>query len=389
MNTTQQGIILLLKSAITGEKYSLPEGFDLEAALPEIDRHKVHTLAFQGAANCGLPGSHPVMRQLFQKYCRSILISEGQMREIRRICRAFDENGIDYMPLKGCNMKARYPKPELRIMGDADILIRMEQYEMIEPIMKALGFAFKCESDHELIWQSDSLYLELHKRLIPSYQKDLSPYFSDCWTRAGIAAGNCCVMTPEDEWLYLFTHFAKHCRDSGIGCRHVADLWVFLRTYPGLNDSYVKRALGELRLLEFYENILHLIRVWFEEETPDGMSGVLTAYIFASGSWGDMSTRVLSVGVRDGGQDRSTAKSRLGWVRAVVFPGVQTLKGKYTVLQKAPWLLPGVWAVRPFYKLLREREDVEKRSDQLRSLTREKLDARQQALRYVGLDYNF
>ena len=44
------------------------------------------------------------------------------------------------MPLKGCNMKALYPSPELRVMGDADILIRVEQYDRIRPIIQSLGF---------------------------------------------------------------------------------------------------------------------------------------------------------------------------------------------------------------------------------------------------------
>ena len=92
MNTTQQGIILLLKSAITGETLPLPEGFDLEAALTEINRHKIHTLAFQGGINCGIPRNHPAMQQLFQMYCHAMLVSEGQLRELQRIYKAFDEN---------------------------------------------------------------------------------------------------------------------------------------------------------------------------------------------------------------------------------------------------------------------------------------------------------
>ena len=212
MDITQKGIITLLKSAVTGEKYQLPEAFDLDAAFPEIKRHKIYPLAFQGAVTCGVSRSHPVMQQLFQRYCRDLLTSEGQMREIQRLCRMFDKNDIDYMPLKGCNMKKRYPKPELRLMGDADILIREEQYPQIVPIMESLGFVFQCESDHELIWKSSGLYLELHKRLVPSYHKDLSPYFEGCWDRSVISEGRCHVMTPEDEWLYLFTHFATHFR---------------------------------------------------------------------------------------------------------------------------------------------------------------------------------
>ena len=41
MNVTQQGVIALLKSAITGEKAALPEEFDMEQALPLLHRHSV------------------------------------------------------------------------------------------------------------------------------------------------------------------------------------------------------------------------------------------------------------------------------------------------------------------------------------------------------------
>ena len=37
-------------------------------------------------------------------------------------------------------MKALYPAPELRVMGDADVLIRLEQYEKIVPLMEKMGF---------------------------------------------------------------------------------------------------------------------------------------------------------------------------------------------------------------------------------------------------------
>lgn len=388
MNTTQQGIILLMKSAVTGEKLVLPADFDIEAAVPEINRHKIHTLVFQGAVNCSVPKKHPVMQQLFQKYCRAMLVSEGQMREVHRIYQAFDENGIDYMPLKGCNMKSRYPKPELRIMGDADILIRMEQYEKISAIIEALGFSFKCESDHELIWQSGSLYLELHKRLVPSYQRDLSPFFDGCWERAEVTGGTRYGMLPEDEWIFLFTHFAKHCRDSGIGCRHVVDLWVFLRSYPQLRESYVMDALERLQLLEFYENMRKLMRVWFEQESSDDMTEILTAYIFESGNWGDAISGVLSGVVRNSRSKAEIKRARLQYLWRYAFPSLEIMQRRHKILKKAPWLLPVMWVVRLLYKALFDKKEQKRVQRNFSVITEENIQNRQTLLRLIGLDYH-
>ena len=38
--------------------------------------------------------------------------------------------------------------------------------------------------------------------------------------------GFCYAMSERDEFMFVFSHFVKHYRDSGIGCRHVTDLWV-------------------------------------------------------------------------------------------------------------------------------------------------------------------
>lgn len=390
MDAMQQGVIALLKSAVTQQACALPEGFDMEAAALQMQRHHMAPLLYEGAVLCGISRQLPVMQQMFQAYCRSMLVSEGQMRQVQRICAAFDEAGIDYMLLKGSKMKALYPKPELRTMGDADILIRMEQYDRIVPIMEALDFVAGVESNHELVWKHPSLFLELHKRVIPSYNRDFYAYFGEGWKLAVLHNGTCYKMLPEDEMVYLFTHFAKHYRDGGIGCRHVVDLWVFLRSHPQLDEAKVKAALDKVQLRAFYENVRRLMAVWFENAPADEKTDFITDFIFASGSWGKGETHVVSSAIRENSRTGGSCP-RLFYVLRLAFPGVKTLRYKYTVLQKAPWLLPMVWLYRPFHKLLNQQErktlKTHKRNWKLRS--KENVRSRQQALEYVGLGYHF
>ena len=387
MNTTQAGILALIKSALTQQPQPLPKGFEPEQAYPEIKRHHLMPLIFEGAVLCGVPQQGQTMMTLFQSYCKALQISEGQMGQFRRICDAFEAAGIDYMPLKGCNMKFRYPKPELRTMGDADILIRTEQYPRIAPVLEELGFEFKDETDHELVWTGRELYVELHKRLIPSYNVDLDGWFGDGWKLARKGSGTRHDMTPEDEFVYLFTHFAKHYRDGGIGCRHVADLWVCRRSFAGMDEGQVRRSLEQLCLLEFYENICRLLTVWFEDKPADEKTDFMTDFIFSSGSFGADECRTASRAVRDTKHTLPGVSGRRVYIWQTVFPPVEVLRGKYRILKNHPWLLPVVWLVRPVYKVLFEWRTLDRQKRNLEAVSRENLRTRQDALHYVGLDY--
>ena len=389
MNDLQRGILLILKSAITGEGSALPAGFDLETALPVIKKHHLETLVYHGGSNCGVDIMSPVMLTLLQRSFAQMMRSEGQVAAVEGLCAAFEEKGIDYMPLKGCNMKARYPKPELRLMGDADILIRMEQYDAVRTVAAGLGYQAVCESDHELVWQSDALHLELHKRLIPSYNKDYYTYFGDGWRLAKRKDGCRHWMTPEDEWIYLFTHFAKHYRDGGIGCRHVLDLWVYLHSCPGLDEGYIRRELQKLQLQQFHGNVRRLLDTWFADGAEDDVTAMMTDFVFDSGSWGKWENHVLAAEVKNRAAAGSARGGRVRTVCSLLFPSAQNMAARYPVLKKAPWLLPVMWPVRWADAALFRRERVIKKQNDLRSATAEKVDGYQKAMNYVGLDFHF
>lgn len=389
MTDLQRGIIALLKSAITELPQPLPDAFCIDQALPLIQKHSILTLAYDGAVRCGISKNEPAMKQMFLAYCKAILASEAQMRAVCRVCSTFDENHIDYMLLKGSRLKRLYPKPELRLMGDADILIRPEQYSQIKSLLPTLQFAEIQETDHELIWRSDALLLELHKRLIPSYNKDFYAYFGDGWNLAKLCSGTQYSMSLEDEWVYLFTHFTKHYRDGGIGCRHVTDLWIWRRTHQNMDESYIQSAMKKLQLDIFYGHMLRLLDFWFGDGPSDDILEHISAFVFTSGNWGSMDSNAASLGLRYNIHSGRSVRGKIRYILDNTFPCAALLKHKYPILQKAPWLLPAVWLVRPFYKLIAERNTLIQHTRNLNMMSRQNLVNRKKLLNYVGLDYHF
>ncbi|MBQ3134209.1 MAG: nucleotidyltransferase family protein [Oscillospiraceae bacterium] len=389
MDALQQGLLALVRSGLTGETLALPEGFELKAVGPELVRHQVAAAGYVGAVNCGVPQTDPAMGRLFQIYCRSLRHSEQQQKLIEETCAAFDAAGVDYMPLKGCNLKGLYPSPELRTMGDADILIRVEQYDRIRPLLPELGFSEVTESDHELIWQQSGLLLELHKRLIPSYNKDYHRYFGDGWRLATEQRGTRWAMKREDEFIYLFTHFAKHYRDGGIGLRHLADLWVFRQACPKLDTTYICRELKKLRLLTFYENVTKTVAAWFETGDWDQATQMIIGRVCGSGAYGTKADHNLSAVARDAGGGKTIAQARVARARNMIFQPRAEMQKKYPILGKLPVLLPVFWVVRIFDVLLLRRGRLKKATREFRAANTKAVSQYQQELDLVGLKFDF
>ena len=387
MEMIQKDIVTLLRSAVTGEALPLSDEFDLEKVTPYIRKHHILPLVYEGARLCGV--TSPAMTRLFAGYCRAVQVSEGQMAELEKLFRAFEEAGIDYMPLKGSRMKCLYPKPELRMMGDADVLIRLEQYDRIVPIMESFGYEMKGETDHELIWQNQNLFLELHKRVMTSYNKDFYRVFGNGWQLAKEKTGHYFQMAAEDEWVYLFTHFAKHFRGGGIGFRHVLDLWIYLRANNNMDEAYIEKQLEALGLMEFYRNILRLVKVWFEDGTSDEVVELIGQFVMDSGSFGNDQNRKRGIALRQSKGSVFGAHAKWAYIWNRLFPPLWLLKNKYTVLQKAPWLLPVIWLIRPFYKLLFERRSLNTGQHDLEMLDEESMLQHYGLLKKMGIDYHF
>jgi len=385
MDATHSAVIALMKSAVTGIAEPLPEGFDLEQIEELVSKQAIDTLVYAGAVKCGIPKNLPVMQRLFQKYIQLMFRSEGQMAEVKKLFKAFDENGIDYLPLKGVLMKELYPAHELRYMGDADILIKTTQEKKIRDIMLTLGYSWVDESDHELVWKSPGLYVEFHKRLIPSYNIDFYSYFGDGWSLAKTSGGTQFAMSPENNFIFEFVHMAKHYRDGGVGARFILDLWMLQRAYPKMDKEYILNEFKKLKLDVIYKNVGLLISSWFESGEATEVTEFMTQRFFSGDSWGNAEDFLL----RKNFNTQAKQTGSFSFIMHKLFPGLEEMSWHYRALKKFPWLLPFFWPVRLVHIALFRRDKIRKTTASLNTTTDDKLKAYMSALKYVGLEYDF
>lgn len=391
MDIQKTGVLSLIKAAVTDEASSIPEGFDFEAALNEVKRHQISSMLYYGAVNCGLDTSSPIMNKLFSVLCKCIAVSEKQKFEVGSVCKAFSENNIDHMPLKGTILREMYPHSDMRLMSDADILIKTEQYDSIRPMMLELGFSESVESNHEYVWQKSGIVIELHKRLIPSYNKDYYAYYGNGWRLAvpSETMPHRFEMSAEDQMIYLFTHFAKHYRDGGIGLRHITDLYVYRRHIGNLDEEYIKKELQTLGTHEFYTNIKDTINVWFNGGSATEKTDLITDFIFNSGVYGQLSQKRIAETLKAKNGDESVKSAKKRRMLQMIFPSLENMKLHYGFLKKAPFLLPAAWVIRLFRIVFFKGKKAKNYYSDMKNVSNEDVSQYQQGLNYVGLDFKF
>ena len=390
MTSFQQGIIRLTRAAVTGERTELPDGFSLERIDAFAKKHQISSILLYGIVTLGLSSSCPAINNLYVRSSAEILHNENQITCIDQIRTAFAKSGISFILLKGAIIKKMYPKPEMRTMGDIDVLIKDSEYPKIKTVLTAIGFIEQYESDHEYSWRSPSgLLIELHKLLIPSYHDDYYSYFGDGWSKAVKCTNSSeYLFSPEDHFIYIFSHFAKHYKSGGIGIKHLCDLWLYKKFYSDLDLDYIKSELNKLDLLTFYNNVTNTEKVWFEGAISNRITDMITETVIKSGAYGQHEDRVTAENLRLTRTDGLNKASKLHIIFKTVFPSAKVLSVRYKFLRKCKFLLPIAWFVRWIDAVFNKRDSIKRQASDIKSISEDKILKIEAELGLVGLKYH-
>lgn len=391
MLASYQVLFSVMKSTLTGvavdpEKYRGMD-VDYQKLLKLSMKHQITPMVFQGLY--AITGEFEGIEKYYDYTFNLMCHDQAQRNCLQKIQEVFMANGIDYMLLKGSSIKSLYPSPEMRVMGDMDILIKEEQYPQIQKIMPQTGLYEAYESNHELVWKSDDgILVELHKKLIPSYNDDYYAYYSAPWEKAVLQEGSRYAMTAEDEYIYIFTHMTKHYRDGGIGLRHIIDIWYYRLCHPEMDMQYIRAEMDKIGLSTFHENILATIRVWFDGEPETPLSAYITERIIESGAYGLKEKCEMAGAARLSATETSVSAAQRHKLMWLLFLPYDSMKIKYPVLERVPVLLPFMWIVRWVQALTKKRDHLSGHMESVKRINSETVDAYTRELEAVGLRFD-
>lgn len=390
LTALEREVIALIKDSLDGKKPKECPRIELDSLYKLAKAHQIIPLIFYGLAQIPELEKNPAFVKFMMTSASLVSFSEAQLSMLNQLFECFDKEGIEYLKMKGTILKKLYTYPEMRMMSDADIYVKIEKYPKIKAILEKLGFTFKCESDHEIIWCKDELVVEIHKRLIPSYTKDLARYYEGKeWERLFLVEDGKYEykMKNEDTFIYLFTHFAKHYRDGGIGIKFMTDFYVFMNKLQ-LDYAYIESELEKMGLLEFYKNTKMTLDVWFCDGEENEITDLITKKIFTAGAYGASNEKKKAEALKLSGKEKDLKKAKRKKKRGLLFPSYKQMCSKYKWLKKAPFMLPIMWIVRLVVALFKGKKSL-KTFNRLDDVSKEEIESYDKELHMVGFPYNF
>ena len=112
-------LVKVLRCAVTGEAApDIPPGLDVERFMNFCRFHKVDNIVYMTVGNSL---GDEIKAQYEKLYNQMVMVQAFQQHYLEKTEKTFEENGIDYLVLKGRELARLYPLEVMRQSSDFDI----------------------------------------------------------------------------------------------------------------------------------------------------------------------------------------------------------------------------------------------------------------------------
>lgn len=348
MNYNNRYIMELASAAIFDIAPKVPsESLDWNYIFNKSIEQNIAGLLFCGVSK--LDKKYLPKQVIFNNWKNAMLSTIGIMSkknaEFISMSNILKENGIDIIGLKGCIVKNCYPVPELRTMGDFDILVKEENISEVWDIFEKNNYEVKKEP-YGIVCTKGQFYWEIFFSTEDEFRINTSfwdkKFFTDIQQEQYVLCPK-----PDLFLAHMIVHTGKHCMRAGAGLRNLCDIAVFIKKYrTDINFKFVKDICAEQKFDKIYDYIISVINDFFYIDT-DGIdynklnSEHFVEYILLNGVFGKQDNIMVAQAAKH--EDDSISP-----MRKIFFPSLKILSHRYKYLQKFPFLLPIAWLHRLF-----------------------------------------
>lgn len=354
-NTTAEGTFInLVRSVINNEKPAvLPEGVTADALYEIGYKQKMVSMILCALNMISPKPASDNWGKYITLFSAGCLNSEEQMQEYHNLVEYLCGNGVKIIPLKGCVINGLYPSVGLRTMSDVDLLYSGVDTKRLAELMEAFGYTTDhLDSGCHDNFHKGNVSIELHRKLIlddSPYRPVLENMFDKAVADEKIP--NLYHMKPEDLYVHVIAHAAKHFENAGLGLRPLADIYLLDRRYKNNWDrEYIEKQLNCVKLLQFEGKLNTLSYAFFSDEESE-VNEEDIEFIFRAGLYGvhgDLVWKYMGKG----------GKSKVSFFLRRTFLPYSIMREMFPFLKKWPVLLPVMWLYRIVDVLINRRENV-------------------------------
>lgn len=361
--------------------------FDKEIDASEINLEKIYLLAkshnMRTLLFCFIKKHFGSDSNIYKAYeHQSDLLSYKyvlQSKEYAALCSMMQNKKIRYIPFKGTILKELYPSPVMREMSDIDILVDKENMSAVNAYLIKNGYEFEHKGHHDVYRKEPGICFEVHETLIDKQRSTgFDKYFENPWQLSTPSEFKC-LLTPENEFIYLIAHLYGHFHQGGIGIRTVLDIYLY-RENTNLNFDYINTILEQNEILQFADNVMNLADVWFSGAKTSPIYEELGEYIMTSGTYGKIERMNLDLS----SSDSSKMKNILHTVQRKLFLNKKEINTRYP-WSKNPLLLPMAYIVRVFDVAINHNKEVHHWVNEFKTMDNTKLKEHKERMQRFGV----
>lgn len=341
----------MLRAYIHNEPMNLPKDTDFNGI---FELSKMHSTVGIFAA-MSKKNNFPVSAELSQTLNRYLLstVSHSVLWDslYAEVSNALANENITNIAVKGPIVKRYYPDPDLRTMGDIDLVIHKDDIPHACQVMKNLGFEECVSSVDEYKFERRNMCIEIHEDLTSKdfgtgvdYKKEMQYIFNN------VKNPDNCIQELADEChlVYLILHIAHHLISSGCGVRQILDIALTIK-HCDIDIKNVLEKFESFKLTELAHFIFYLCDKWFGVKCEDynidkELYEFMTDHILTGGVFGFDADREDNKYVRD-----SMQQNKFSFLLSRAFPNIKAMRVKIIWFRNKPAiLLPIAWVYRWF-----------------------------------------
>ena len=190
--------------------------------------------------------------QLKNDYYRNIAQAVLQENACESLTGILNSNGIEHLYFKGTVIRSFYPIPDLRSIGNIDVLVKPESVSRVCKLLKNENFELKQYSSKICSASKNTVVFIIHPYLSIPVKEDNSLLQDTNFQNASIKNESLFVLDHSYHLVYIIGNIARYITAKRCSIRPVCDVAVFSRANMDKIDwERVKHLLKECGLWDF------------------------------------------------------------------------------------------------------------------------------------------